>query len=363
MLKENFITGFLPEPIMLYSLFVLFFIIVLIGYRFVLKKLKKIALRTETKLDDFLIKLFRFPAIWLVFWTSLKLFNHIFINKLPEFDIIIKINNILLVLSFGWIVIQLVRVLFYQLEKRLDIANPDNLGARKSLTQMKVFEGLAITVIGVIFISVALMTIDSVRSIGISLLTSAGVAGLIIGLAAQKSIGQILSGMQLAITQPIRLDDVVIVEGEWGRIEEITLTYVVVRIWDQRRLILPSGYFLEQPFQNWTRSEASIMGTIFLYVSYELPVKPLREHLSLILKGNPDWDGRVQNIQVTASKEWHKEIRVLLSSSDASKNWDLRVNIREQLIDFINREYPGSFSKIETKLSGSQLFQAKVTGE
>ena len=145
--------------------------------------------------------------------------------------------------------------------------------------------------------------------------------------------------------------------------EEITLTYVVVRIWDQRRLILPSGYFLEQPFQNWTRSEASIMGTIFLYVSYELPVKPLREHLSLILKGNPDWDGRVQNIQVTASKEWHKEIRVLLSSSDASKNWDLRVNIREQLIDFINREYPGSFSKIETKLSGSQLFQAKVTGE
>jgi small-conductance mechanosensitive channel len=358
MITYIFITGILPEPVLLYAFFALFFIIVLIVYRFVLKRLKAIALRTETKLDDFLIRLFRFPALWLIFWFSLKLFNHLFITKLPEFEIIIKINNIFLVLSFGWIVIQLVRVLFYQLEKRLDIDNPDNLGARKSLTQMKVFEGLAITVIAVIFISVALMTIESVRSIGISLLTSAGVAGLIIGLAAQKSIGQILSGMQLAITQPIRLDDVVIVEGEWGRIEEITLTYVVVRIWDQRRLILPSGYFLEQPFQNWTRTEASIMGTIFLYVSYELPLEPVREYLSIILKGNPDWDGRVQNIQVTASKEWHKEIRVLLSSSDASKNWDLRVLIREQLIDFINKEYPGSFAKINTELSGIKGFNS-----
>ncbi len=354
MLNHTSISGILPEPLMLYALFVIFFAIVLTGYRFVLKKLKKVAARTETRLDDFLIKLFRFPAIWLIFWISFKLFNHIFYNRLPESVTIIKINNILLILSFGWIVIQLIRVLFYQLEKRLDLNNPDNLGARKSLTQMKVFEGLAITVTGVIFAAVALMTIDSVKSIGISLLTSAGVAGLIVGLAAQKSIGQILSGMQLAITQPIRLDDVVIVEGEWGRIEEITLTYVVVRIWDQRRLILPSGYFLEKPFQNWTRTEASIMGTIFLYVSYDLAVEPIREYLSAIVKDNPDWDGRVQNIQVTGSKEWHKEIRVLLSSIDASRNWDLRVKVREQLIDYINREFPGSFAKISTELMGEK---------
>ncbi len=336
---------------MLYSVFALFFLVVLILYSLLIKKLKSLTLKTETRLDDFLIRLFRFPAIWLIFWISLKIFNHIFINRLPESHLILKINNILLILSFGWIVIQLTRALFYYLEKRLDIQNPDNLGARRSLTQMKVFEGLAITLIAVLFISVALMTIESVRSIGISLLTSAGVAGIIVGLAAQKSIGQILSGIQLAITQPIRFDDVVIVEGEWGRVEEITLTYVVVRIWDQRRLILPSGYFLEKPFQNWTRREASIMGTIFLYVSYELPLEPLREHLSLILKDNPDWDGRVQNIQVTASKEWHKEVRILLSSSDASKNWDLRVRVREQLIDFINKNYPGSFAGINTKVT------------
>jgi small-conductance mechanosensitive channel len=199
------------------------------------------------------------------------------------------------------------------------------------------------------------MTIESVRSIGITLLTSAGVAGIIVGLAAQKSIGQILSGLQLAITQPIRLDDVVIVEGEWGRVEEINLTYVVVKIWDQRRMILPSGYFLERPFQNWTRTEASIMGTISLFVSYDLPLEPLRKALPQILKGNENWDGRVQNIQVTDTALWHKEIRILLSSSDASKNWDLRVAVREALIDFINQNYPGSFARLKGDLKNTTV--------
>lgn len=333
---------------LLYSAFIIFFCLVLIIYRYALKKLKRYAQRSETGIDDFLIKLLRFPAIWLIFWICLKLFNHIFRSDIPEFEFIITINNILLILSVGWIVIQFIRLLFHYLEKRLDIDNPDNLGARKSLTQMKVFEGLAITLASVIIISISLMTIESVRNIGITLLTSAGVAGIIVGLAAQKSIGQLLSGIQLAITQPVRLDDVVIAEGEWGRVEEITLTYVVVKIWDERRLILPSGYFLEKPFQNWTRNQSSIMGTVFLKVSYDLPVDPLRNYLNDILKDNPNWDGRVQNIQVTDSKEWYKEIRVLVSSSDASKNWDLRVAVRELIIDFINKSYPGSFARIQT---------------
>ncbi|HSO89255.1 MAG TPA: mechanosensitive ion channel domain-containing protein, partial [Draconibacterium sp.] len=179
-----------------------------------------------------------------------------------------------------------------------------------------------------------------------SLLTSAGIAGIIIGFAAQKSIGMFLAGIQIAITQPIRLDDVVIVEGEWGRIEEITLTYVVVKIWDERRLMLPVNYFLEKPFQNWTRTSANIMGTVFFYVGYDLPVQPIRDFVPKILKDNPNWDGRVFNVQITNSNEMYKEMRILVSSSDASKNWDLRTEVREKVIDFIQANYPDCFAKV-----------------
>jgi small-conductance mechanosensitive channel len=141
---------------------------------------------------------------------------------------------------------------------------------------------------------------------------------------------------------------VVVIEGEWGRIEEINITYAVVKIWDQRRLIVPIEYFLNNPIQNWTRTESDILGTAMLYVSYDLPLEPLREELARLVKDHPDWDGRVQNIQVTESKEWYKELRVLVSSSESGKNWDLRVFVREKLIDFINTNYPGSFAKINS---------------
>jgi small-conductance mechanosensitive channel len=209
-------------------------------------------------------------------------------------------------------------------------------------------ERIIIIVIAFIFVAIALMTIESIRELGISLLASAGVAGIIIGFAAQKSFGQVFSGIQIAFTQPIRIDDVVVIEGEWGRIEEINITYAVVKIWDQRRLIVPIEYFLNNPIQNWTRTESEILGTAMLYVSYDLPLEPLREELARLVKDHPDWDGRVQNIQVTESKEWYKELRVLVSSSESGKNWDLRVFIREKLIDFINTNYPGSFAKINS---------------
>ena len=158
-----------------------------------------------------------------------------------------------------------------------------------------------------------------------------------------------LSCIQIAITQPIRIDDVVIVENEWGHIEEINITYVVVKIWDERRLIVPIDYFLQNPIQNWTKNSSDIMGTVFLYVAYELPMEPLRNQLKTIVEQNPDWDKRVQNIQVTDSKQWYKEIRILVSSTDSSKNWNLRVDVREKMIDFINEKYPGSFAKITTQ--------------
>ncbi len=250
-----------------------------------------------------------------------------------------------MVATIGWIIIKSIRLVFYLLRNKLDLNSPDNLVARQNLTRMKIFEGIIVGIVTVLVAAAGLMTFEQVRTIGVSLLTSAGIAGIIIGLAAQKSIGAVLAGIQIAITQPIRLDDVVVVEGEWGRIEEITLTYVVVKIWDERRLVLPVSYFLEKPFQNWTRTTSSILATIFLYVDYNFPVDELRKYMDELLKTHPKWDRRVANIQVTDTKQNYKELRVLLSSINSSISWDLRVDVREKLIDFINKEYPGSFVK------------------
>lgn len=329
--------------------FLVMLLMVFFIYRYLFLFFKKRISKTPGKLDDFILDLFKIPALWFIYWVLLEIFINIFFNRLPLFHILNHINSLLLIFSMAWISIQFIQVGAYYLQNKLNIRSADSLGARKSLTQIKVFKAIANSVIIIIALSVGLLTFEKVRSIGISLLTSAGIAGIIVGFAAQKSIGMILAGIQLAITQPIRLDDVVIVEGEWGKIEEITLTYVVVRIWDERRLILPVTWFLETPFQNWTHTNAEIMGTVFMYVDYGFPVDRIREVVPRMLKDNPDWDGRVFNVQVTKTTEQFKEVRILLSSSDASRNWDLRVTIREKLIDFINASYPDAFARIRIK--------------
>lgn len=312
----------------------------------IFKRLGKKALKTPGVVDDYIVRLFKIPALILGYWIVFKIYTHFFFKDNTIVGYLNHFNALILVFVVAWLIIQLVNAVTYYLQSKLDISVADNLRARKSLTQINVFKAIANTIIIIFAIAAALMTFKQARSIGVSLLTSAGIAGIIVGLAAQKSIGMILAGIQLAITQPIRLDDVVIVEGEWGHIEEITLTYVVVKIWDERRLVLPVTYFLEKPFQNWTRTNADILGTIFLYVDYDFPVDALRDELNHLVKSNFNWDKRVANIQVTDQNERDKELRVLVSSSDSSKNWDLRVALREQLIDFINTHYPDSFVKI-----------------
>jgi small-conductance mechanosensitive channel len=195
-----------------------------------------------------------------------------------------------------------------------------------------------------------LMTFPAIRRFGASLLASAGVAGLIVGLAARETISSLLAGIQVALTEPIRLDDVVIVEGEWGRIEEIRMTYVVVRIWDERRLVVPLSYFIEKPFQNWTRKTANILGTVFLYVDYAVPVDEVREQLHRILKDSGLWDGKVWNLQVTDATERTMQLRALMSAPDSSTAWDLRCDVREKLIEFLQREYPGSLPVTRAEL-------------
>jgi small-conductance mechanosensitive channel len=195
-----------------------------------------------------------------------------------------------------------------------------------------------------------LMVFDSVRQFGTSILASAGIAGIIIGFAAQRSIATLLAGFQIAFTQPIRLDDVVIVENEWGRIEDITLTYVTVRIWDMRRLIVPITYFIEQPFQNWTRTSSELLGSVFLYVDYTMPLQPLREELDRILETSQHWDRKVKVLQVTDAKEHTLELRALASAADASTAWNLRCEVREKLIAFVQQRYPEHLPRMRAEL-------------
>ncbi|GAB3831385.1 hypothetical protein GCM10028895_48670 [Pontibacter rugosus] len=187
------------------------------------------------------------------------------------------------------------------------------------------------------------------------MLTSAGVAGVVIGFAAQTSIANLLAGLQLAFTQPIRLDDVLVVENEFGRVEEITLTYVVLRIWDNRRLILPLNYFIQKPFQNWTRTGSDILATVYLYTDYTLPIEPLRKEFDRILALTQLWDKRVSVLQVTDSKERTMELRALMSAHSSGVAWDLRCYVREHLIDFIQKNYPESLPKTRSVFVGDHL--------
>jgi small-conductance mechanosensitive channel len=193
------------------------------------------------------------------------------------------------------------------------------------------------------------MTIGAVRQVGVSLFASAGVAGLAVGLAARPLLANLIAGVQLAMTQPIRIEDAVIVENEWGWIEEITSTFVVVRLWDLRRMIVPLAYFMEKPFQNWTREGSAIIGSVLLYLDYTAPVDRIRARAAEIAAASKIWDRRVVNVQVSDTTERVMQVRVLVSAANASAAWDLRCEMREKLIEFLRAEHPESLprSRIE----------------
>jgi small-conductance mechanosensitive channel len=245
----------------------------------------------------------------------------------------------------GWALIELTDVVSDLVRDRYRLTKENNLTERKIITQFQYIKRVVSVVVFIVAVAFILLQFDKVRELGTGLLTSAGVAGIIIGLAAQKSIANLLAGFQLAFTQPIRIDDVVIVENEWGRVEEITLTYVVVRIWDERRLVVPLNYFNEKPFQNWTRSSSQLLAYVFLYTDYRVPVDALRQKFTELLEGNPLWDQRVNVVQVTNADRHTMEIRALASARNASEAWDLRCQVREGLITFIQKEYPESLPR------------------
>jgi small-conductance mechanosensitive channel len=255
-------------------------------------------------------------------------------------DLARRVLLFVFILLLGWIGITALDIAaaLYLRGFRLDVE--DNLIARKHLTQVRILRRAAAALIGVIALAAALMTVPGVKQYGVSLLASAGAAGIIIGLALQPILANLIAGVQIAMTQPIRLDDAVIVEGEWGNVEEITSTYVVVRLWDWRRMVLPLSWFLSNPFQNWTRDSARLIGSAFLYVDYEAPVDRLREALDRIVRASSNWDGDVINLQVTDITDRTLQIRCLASARNAGAAFDLRCEIREQLSAFIRDHLP-----------------------
>lgn len=295
-------------------------------------------------------KIFTIIIPLLIFSSLLPLIKF---NK-PTYDIVAKITEILITLCFAIIIIRMLRVFEDYLYHRFDVTKENNLRERKIRTQIVFIRKLLIALIIIVAISIILLSFESMRKIGAGLLTGVGIGGIIIGFAAQKSLGNLLAGFQIAFTQPIRIDDVLIVEGEWGKVEEINLTYVVLNIWDKRRLILPINYFIEKPFQNWTRTTAEILGTVFIYTDFTIPIESLRQQLTALLKSNRLWDGKVNVLQVTDLKERTMEIRCLMSCRNSGEAFDLRCFIREEMINYIRINFPESLVRTRISLTDKQ---------
>jgi len=289
-----------------------------------------------------MLRFARAPMGWLVPLAALALT----LRERPEsaglaaVPLLARTLGVVLIAVVTWLAVRCVQAAEAFFTRRFPVEVADNLHARRVLTQARVLGRTATVLIVLLGLAAALMTLPLVRQIGASLLASAGLAGLAVGLAAKPVLGNLIAGVQIALTQPIRLDDVVIIEGEWGRVEEITGTYVVVRIWDERRLVVPLGWFMEHPFQNWTRRTAQIVGTVFLWLDYRVPLGPLRKELERLCREAPEWDGRVCLLQVTDASEHAMQLRALVSSGDSGRNWDLRCRVREGLLAFVQASHP-----------------------
>jgi small-conductance mechanosensitive channel len=257
-----------------------------------------------------------------------------------------KMFGVLWFCSMGWLLIGFVYVFEDLLLARYDLHTENNLQARRIRTQTQVLRRLAISFIVIFVAGLSLSLFSSIWHYGAGLLASAGLASIALATAAKSTVSNVLAGIQIAMTEPIRIDDVVIVQGEWGRVEEITTSYVVIAIWDLRRLIVPLSYFIEQPFQNWTRNSAHLMGTAFLYVDYSVPVNALRKEFTAQLEASPLWDRKVCSLQVTNLSEHTLEIRCLLSARNSSEQFDLRCSIREKMVEFIMKNYPQAFPRM-----------------
>jgi small-conductance mechanosensitive channel len=285
-------------------------------------------------------------AVWILLVLRLDLLLVYARHAAPEW--LVLALQLALIASLTWLSMRLVHGCGEAVTlRRGGLGLPDdprlldtNLQARGALTRARVLTRVINLLVVLIGLGLALMSIPGVRQIGTSLLASAGIAGVVVGFAARPVLSNLLAGLQIALTEPIRINDVLIVQGEWGRVEEITGTYVVFRIWDDRRLILPLQWFIEHPFENWTRTSASLLVTVFLWVDYGMPVQALRDELKRVCASDPDWDGRHALVHVTESNDQALQVRLLMSAANSARAWELRCRVREAMVSYLQREWP-----------------------
>lgn len=249
-------------------------------------------------------------------------------------------NGVLLIAAWTWLAMAAVRGVAQGIEARHPVNAEDNLQARRIQTQARILSRTAMVLILIAGTAIALMTFPGARHVGASLLASAGVLGIVGGLAARPVFANLIAGLQLALAQPLRIDDVLIVNGEYGHVEEITGTYVVLRLWDERRMIVPLNWFIENPFQNWTRASSQLLQTVWLHLDFATPMDPLRAELQRIVQGAPEWDKRVAVVQVVDTTERVMKVRILVSAPSSGQAFDLGCKVREGLLGFVAREYP-----------------------
>jgi small-conductance mechanosensitive channel len=259
-------------------------------------------------------------------------------------------GTLLLILTFGWLLISLISVMDESVRERLLSGPRDDARAKRVLTRVGILDRTLTAVIVVLTAGGMLMTFPEASAVGASILASAGLAGLVLGVAARPAAENLIAGLQLALTEPFHINDVVIVEGEWGTIEEITSTYVVVRVWDLRRLVVPLRHFIEKPFQNWTRAGASLIAQVTLEVDYSAPVAELRAQVGEIVAGSPHWDRGLWNLQVVEAGERTVRLRILASVADSSHAWDIRCEIRERLISYLQQHHPDALPRMHASL-------------
>ncbi|KWV95234.1 mechanosensitive ion channel family protein [Erythrobacter sp. AP23] len=268
-------------------------------------------------------------------------------REIPAFETVWeKVAGFVMPALVGWIALAILHALVETMKLRADITVADNLAARRRRTKLTMLSRIATFIIIFVTVGLVLLSIPGVRDIGLTLVASAGLAGLAVGAAAQPALKSLIAGVQMALTEPINIEDVVIIEGEWGWIEEIRTTYVVVKIWDERRLIVPTTRFLEGAFQNWTKTTAQLLGSVMLYLDPATRIGPIRAEFERRIRANERWDGRVQVVQVTDTKRDAIEVRLLMSAKDSPTLFDLRCDIREGMLEWLADTMPEAFARL-----------------
>ena len=335
-------TRILPYPWNLIAFAIAATGVALLVHWLAFRLLQRLAYKSDSASDNLLVRRLATPTRIALIALALVLTA----REIPAFDTIWeKIAGFVMPVLVGWIALAILHALVEAMKLRADVTVADNLAARRRRTRLTMLSRIATFIIIFVTVGLALLSIPGVRDIGLTLVASAGLAGLAVGAAAQPALKSLIAGVQMALTEPINIDDVVIIENEWGWIEDIRTTYVVVKIWDERRLIVPTTRFLEGAFQNWTKKTAQLLGSVMLYLDPSTKIGPIRAEFERQVKANARWDGRVQVTQVTDTKLDAIEVRLLMSAKDSPTLFDLRCDIREGMLEWLADHQPEAFAQ------------------